>query len=208
MTENTDATQPETPDRVSSTFVPLFGDDEPVQDRSPLYTVPRPPCDACDSNHHDGLHDVCLADDEYEVCEDCLVLLKDEIDRYYWWDRLSEAHYDRAAEYLRSLDEVWCVKDNAYAGGEMWVHTPFCDAAVVNDVCEHFGFRIRWFSVVSPGDDGFDCVHDHGSCIEINLDYTNRVRDPMPLEYDIIDDVTYHDVEWLEDHHRLFGQGD
>jgi len=30
----------------------------------------------------------------------------------------------------------------------------------------------------------------------------------MPLDYDIIDDVTYHDVEWLEDKHRLFGQSD
>ena|SRR6056297_1091991 len=174
MTENTDATLPETPDRESSTFVPIFGDDKPVQDRSPLYTAPRPPCDACDSNHHDGLHDVCLADDEYEVCEDCLALLKDEIDRYYWWDRLSEAHYDRAAEYLRSLDEVWCVKDNAYAGGEMWVHTPFCDAAVVNDVCEHFGFRIRWFSVVSPGDDGSTAFTTTGRASRLTL--TTRIE--------------------------------
>jgi len=208
MTENTETNEPEQLDSESSTFIPLFGNDEYDSDRSPLYTVPRPPCDACDSNHHDGLHDVCLGDDEYEVCEDCLALLKDEIEHYYWWERLSEAHYDRAAEFLRSLDEVWCVKDNGYPGGEIWVHTPFCDAAVVNDVCEHFGFHIQWFSVVYPDDDGFDCVHDHGPCIEINLDYTNRVREPMPLDYDIIDDVTYHDVEWLEDQHKLFSQSD
>ena len=36
----------------------------------------------------------------------------------------------------------------------------------------------------------------------------SSVRGPLPLEFDIIVDVTYHDVEWLEDQHRLFEQGD
>ena len=204
MTENIDADDSQTDESDGSTFVPLYGDDECYGDCSPNATVPRPPCDGCGTNHHDGLHDVCLDDDEYRVCTDCLALLKERIERYHWWERLSEAHYDRAVAYLRSLDEVWCVKDDAYAGGELWVHTPFCDAGVVNDVCEHFGFHIRWFTITSPDDVGFECVRDHGPCIEINLCYTNRERNPLPLTYDIRDDVTYHDVDWLEDHHRLF----
>jgi hypothetical protein len=31
-------------------------------------------------------------------------------------------------------------------------------------VCDHFGFQIRWFSVVYPVDDGFECVSEHGPC--------------------------------------------
>jgi hypothetical protein len=53
-------------------------------------------------------------------------------------------------------------------------------------------------------DDGFDHISEHGPCIEINLRYANRPSTPLPLEYDIHDDVTYHEIEWLENHHRLF----
>ena len=207
MTENTDSDNCDSTDSDCFDFEPLPPSNV-LEDFEPPVTVPRPPCDACETNHHDGLHEVPLGEDTYEVCDDCLDHLVDEIERYYWWDRLTEAHYDRAAEYLRSLDEVWCVKDHAYPGGEMWVHTPYCDAAVVNDVCDHFGFRIRWFQIVEPEDGEFDCVHDHGPCLEINLDYNNRVKGPLPLEYDISDDRTYSDVEWLEDDDPLFTRDD
>ena len=191
MTENTDAS---TSDRTE------------CSDASPqcLGENTSSACDACDTTHYDELHDVCFGEAEYDVCSDCLQLLVNQVERYYWWERLTEAHYNRAAEFLRSLDEIWCVKDGAYAGGELWVHTPYCDAAVVRDVCDHFGFQIRWFSAVSPSDEGFDCVSEHGPCIEINLIYTNRISNPLPLEYDIQDDVTYHEIEWLENHHQLF----
>jgi hypothetical protein len=205
MTENTNVDDAEYNTIDSNTVVPLDGD---IEHRPPRATVPRPPCDACEINRHDGLRDVSLGDNEYGVCGHCFELLEDVLERYNWWDRLSEAHYNRAAEYLHSLDEVWCVKDNAYTGAEMWVHTPFCDAAVVNDVCNHFGFRIRWFSVVYPEEHGFDCVYDHGPCIEINLVYDNWRTKPRPLDDDIIDDSTYYDVEWLEDHHKLFNRDD
>jgi hypothetical protein len=208
MTENDDFDSDST-DSESTDWEALFDDLRPstvLEDFEPLVTVPRPPCDACDTEYHDGLTDVPLGEETYDVCESCLDHLIDVIERYYWYDRLTEAHYNRAAEYLRSLDEVWCVKDHAYPGGEMWVHTPYCDAAVVNDVCDHFGFRIRWFSIVEPDDHEFDCVHDHGPCVEINLDFPSHRGDPMPLEYDLIDDVSYHDVEWVEAHTRLFNR--
>jgi hypothetical protein len=200
MTENTDASKSDQTAHSSAYFHHIGSDNRSARQD----TNSRPACDACDTTHYVELHDICLGETEYDVCSACLQLLVDQVERYYWWDRLTEAHYNRAAAFLRSLDKIWCVKDQAYAGGELWVHTPYCDAAVVRDVCDHFGFQIRWFSVVSPGDDGFDCVSEHGPCIEINLTYTNRISNPLPLEYDIQDDVTYHEIEWLEDHHRLF----
>lgn len=204
MTENIDSDDSAYTESHGNTFVPMVE----CEERGPRRDIgPGPPCDACEIEYHEGLHDVQLDDDAYNVCEDCLAMLEDEINRYFWWELLSEAHYDRAAEYLRSPDEVWCVKADAYAGGELWVHTPFCHAGVVNDVCDHFGFRIRWFSVVVPGDPGFDCVEDHGPCIEINLEFTNRVAGPLPLEADI-GDRSYSDVEWLEPHHELFERRD
>jgi hypothetical protein len=200
MTENTDAGKSDQTECSDASPQPIDSTDcSSCRETSSILA-----CDACDTTHHDELHDVCLGETEYDVCSDCLQLLVDQVERYYWWDRLTEAHYNRAAAFLRSLDEIWCVKDGAYAGGELWIHTPYCDAAVVRDVCDHFGFQIRWFSVVYACDDGFDCVSEHGPCIEINLTYTNRPSNPLSLEYDIQDDVTYHEVEWLENHHRLF----
>lgn len=198
MTENSDAGESDQTERSSAQRI------DPDKYSACQDTSSRPACDACDTTHYDELHEICLGENEYDVCGDCLQLLVETVERYYWWERLTEGHYNRAAEFLRSLDEVWCVKDRAYAGGELWVHTPYCDAAVVRDVCDHFGFQIRWFSAVYPCDDGFDCVSEHGPCIEVNLTYTNRLSDPLPLEYDIQDDVTYHEVEWLNNHHRLF----
>lgn len=204
MTENTDASNPEQTESTSSEVsLRADGDTRVCGDADP-----RPPCDACDTTHCAELHDIRLGDEEYAVCGDCLQMLVGAVERYYWWERLTEAHFNQAVEFLRSLDEVWCVKDHAYAGGELWVHTPFCDAAVCKDVCDHYGFQIRWFSVIYPDDDGFDCVSDHGPCIEINLLFTNRTPDPLPLEYDIQEDVTYHEVEWIDDQHKLFGTND
>lgn len=97
------------------------------------------------------------------------------------------------------------MKDYAYPSGELWIHTPYFDVAVVRDVCDHFGFHIRWFTVVYPCDDGFACVLDHGPCIEINFEYSNRQSDPLPLEFDIEDDVEYNEIEWLDDRKKLFG---
>jgi hypothetical protein len=71
-------------------------------------------------------------------------------------------------------------------------------------VCDHFGFQIRWFSVVYPFDDGFECVSEHGPCVEINLTFTTHRSDPLSLEYDIQNDVTYHEIEWLDEYRRLF----
>ena len=200
MTENTDEGRSEQTECSDAPPQPI----DPTDCSSCRETSSILACDACNTTHYAELHDVSLGDSEYDVCSDCLQLLVDQVERYYWWERLTEAHYNRAAEFLRSLDEVWCVKDQAYAGGELWVHTPYCDAAVVRDVCDHFGFQIRWFSVVYPVDDGFECVSEHGPCIEINLTFTAHRSDPLPLEYDIQNDVAYHEIEWLDEYRRLY----
>ena len=201
MTERTDDSSPD----ADSTDSDDFPESVVLADYDPLVTVPRPPCDACDTERYDGRFEVSLGDDEYAVCEKCRDHLAQKIEGYWWHDPLTEAHYDRAAEFLRSLDEVWCVKDHAYPGGEMWVHTPYCDAGVVSDVCSHFGFRIRWFSIVQPGKAGeFDCLNDHGPCVEINLDFPSHENWPAPLEYDIGDDLTHYDAEYLHDDAKLF----
>lgn len=205
MIENTDASNPEQTESTSSEG-PLVGDGDTRSSYGDAN--PRPQCDACDTTHSAELDDIRLGDEEYDVCSACLQMLVDAVERYYWWERLTEAHYNQAVEFLRSLEEVWCVKGHAYAGGELWVHTPFCDAAVCKDVCDHYGFQIRWFSVIYPDDDGFGCVSDHGPCIEINLTVTSQPPDPLPLEYDIQEDVTYHEVEWIDDQHKLFDTDD
>ncbi len=202
MTENTDSNKSQKPESANSGCPNRIDQQLPSRGQGSDSSLS---CDACDTTQDDELHKISLGERAYDVCDDCLQLLIDEVEEYYWWDRLTEAHYNRAAEFLRSLDAVWCVKDQAYAGGELWVHTPYCDAAVVRDVCDHFGFQIRWFSVVYPSDDGFNCVSKHGPCIEINLTFTTHRSNPLPLAYDIQNDVTYHEIEWLEDHHCLFG---
>jgi hypothetical protein len=43
-----------------------------------------------------------------------------------------------------------------------------------------------------------------GPCIEINLTFAAHRSDPLPVEYDIQKDVTYHEIEWLDEYRCLF----
>jgi hypothetical protein len=52
--------------------------------------------------------------------------------------------------------------------------------------------------------DGFECVSEHAPRVEINLTFTTHRSGPLPLEYDIQNDVTYHEIEWLDEYRRLF----
>jgi hypothetical protein len=167
--------------------------------------VPRP-CERCEQTGYDTLDDVTIGDVSYRVCERCLADLDREVTHYYWYDRLTEAHYDRAAAFLRSREEIWCVHDDAYVAGELFVHTPYCSATVVSDVCNHYGFDIYSVRIVDPEESGFDCVAEHGRCVEFDLDYRGNA-DPLPLEYDLLDDVDHYDIEFLSDADRLPSAG-
>ena len=71
----------------------------------------------------------------------------------------------------------------------------------------HYRLVFRYcvgISVVYPFDDGSECVSEHGPCVEINLTFTAHRSDSLPLEYDIQNDVTYHEIEWLDEYRRLF----
>lgn len=170
--------------------------------RKPPVTVPRPPCDACGTEQHTGRIPIQLGAAEYAVCESCCDHLASIVEAYYWYDRFTEAHYRQAADYLRSLDEIWCVHDHAYIGGELWVHTPYCDAAVVRAVMDHFGLEIYWFSIVRPSDDpAFECVQDHGPCIEICLDFRSHRKTPRPLSASV---PQCPGTDWLDESDTIF----
>ena len=147
MTENTDSNESQKAGSANS------GCSNPTEQRSSSgceCSGASPPCDACDTTQSDKLHEISLGERAYDVCGDCLQLLVDDVEEHHWWDRLTEAHYNRAAEFLRSLDATWCVKDRAYTGGELWVHTPYCDAAVVRDVCDTLGSRFAGLALYTP----------------------------------------------------------
>lgn len=114
MTENTDPDDPQKTDS-TSTESSHFRDQHAVS----VGRGPCLPCDACDTTQYTELHEISISERTYAVCGDCRQRLVAEIEEYHWWDRLTEAHYNRAAEFLRSLDAVWCVKDQEYAGGEL-----------------------------------------------------------------------------------------
>jgi hypothetical protein len=58
--------------------------------------------------------------------------------------------------------------------------------------------------IVYPFDDCFECVSEYGPCVEINLTFTTHRWDPLPLEYNIQNDVTYHEIVCLDEYRRLF----
>lgn len=159
-------------------------------------------CAACEHEIIDDAGVVTIDETEYRVCTGCRDHLRDEIENYFWFDRITETHYEKAASYLRSLDEVWCVKDQGYPGGELWVHTPYCNAAVVGDVCDHFDLKICWFGIASAAHGiQFDCVGNHGPCVEILLTPETSPQ-PLPLAADVVH--SHSDVEWLDELDRLF----
>lgn len=163
-------------------------------------------CDKCELDRREVSDRVTLGDTTYALCRSCAQELARSVEYHRWSDRLSEAHYENAVAYLRSLDEVWCVIGDRYFAGELWVHTPYCSAAVVRDVCEHYGFQIAWFSIVSAGEHQFDCVEDHGPCIEINLDYGPTSGWPRSL--DVAEDLSVSNLDMMKDGQKLFERQD
>lgn len=154
-------------------------------------------CDSCGNTLSEpDFTSVSIGDDAWELCPTCTSRVRDGVD--IWSDKLTKEHYDKAADYLRSLDEIWCVKADAYQGGEIWVHTPYCSADVVLDVTENLGFKIRHFSLISDQSNvNFDCIKEHGACIEINLVYDSWSPSPAPVGYELGE--TYSNISWLEE---------
>ena len=161
------------------------------------------PCDRCERNDDR----VIIRTDEYEryICTDCANQIFSEIDDHYWYDRFSRGHYNIIAAFLRSLDEVWCVKDHAYEGGEMWVHTPYFDTTVVEDVITYFG-DVRHVHIERADDSCWECMDDHGDCVEINLDFGGVSVHPLPEDVlaEQLWSKSYYDVEFVDEDSKLF----
>lgn len=145
------------------------------------------------------------------ICDNCRKRIVKEIDDRYWYDRFLEEHYNIISAYLSTLDEVWCVKDNAYVGGEMWIHTGHCTAEVVRDVLEHMG-SIYSIHIKRADEDTFDCVEEHGDCVEICLDFGSSsvpIYMPSPTQLgEILYTSSYRATDHLTEDDRLFSRDD
>ena len=102
-------------------------------------------------------------------------LLYEEICFPMWYQTFTRDHYDAIVEALESLDVVGHVHTSggaAYHAGEMTVHTNYADTSFAGEFCSAFGGQIYYASVThEDGDHVFDCVKDHGTCFEMELDF-------------------------------------
>lgn len=179
------------------------------EDPTKLTVFDHGECDRCE-RHSERLK---LEIDESirYICEKCRKEILKEIDETYWHDRFHQSHYDIISAYLSSLDEIWCVKDHAYQGGEMWVHTGHCDTAVVQDILNHFG-SIYSVHIERTTDDTWDCMDDHGDCIEICINFgTDSIPlNPLPphLFAKNLYRSEYRETDYLKEKDKLFTKND
>lgn len=165
-------------------------------------------CSRCDHNNENLKLEV----DGYirYICEDCRNEILEDIDNHHWGDRFQESHYNIISGYLQALDEVWCVKDEGYPGGEMVVHTGYCNGMVVGDILDWFG-RIYNIHVKRTGEGSWDCIDEHGDCIEIHIDFAKDVpiNPPRPAIFaKILYSSTYTETDYLKDSDELFTRTD
>jgi hypothetical protein len=146
-----------------------------------------PECPACkkDIKENDSVFSFELDDKRADIHEKCAeTIWKSEIENPHWYDSFTPEHYEKAADYLRSLDcigEVITSGGKAYSFGEMYIHTNYCTTSVVQDVIDDFSGRIVSARVVRAEDENqFDCVREHGSCFEILIDFCGDgyIRNP------------------------------
>lgn len=154
-------------------------------------------CERCERDVLKSLSEVLMVGDaQYVICDGCAEDIITTTENYYWYDRYTKEHHEKAVEALESRDEVWCVQ-HWYDGGEIIVHTPYVSSAVVQDVAEHFDLNVYACGPRWEKENGFNC--DHGDCFEFFLDvHSNMV--PLP----VTEDVRFTDIEWLDDNDKQF----
>ena len=169
------------------------------------------PCHRCESQSEGELVPIESGDTVRYICEECVDHVFTGIDDSYWYDRFRRSHYDIIAAYLRSLDEIWCVHDNAYRGAEMFVHTGHCSGAVLRDALTFMG-SIYTVTVEHPDGSVWDCVDEHGPCIEFQLDFGSGSVpvdpiSPRGLAHSLVNTHRTENV-FLDDHDKLFDRED
>ena len=155
-------------------------------------------CDRCD-NESDDLQSIELID-EHILCTPCIRAIDDDIDDYYWYDRYTEEHHERAVRLLEEQDEIECVHES-YNLGEIIVHTKYVNSNVLTDVSDSFGLEIvRFHPLWEQEETEWDCIDRHGSCFEILLEYNQDSPSPMPLEFRFIE----IDSEFIDENDKQF----
>lgn len=147
-------------------------------------------------------------DEYHHLCERCIEGIEHNIENYYWYDRYTKDHHERAVEILEEQDEIRCVHD-WYEGGEIIVHTDYVSSNVVSDVAERFGLEIVTFGPQwqedneewKEHDGGWDCIIEDGSAFEILLEYNSNSPPPLPLEANF----EPIDLNFLEETDKQFG---
>lgn len=149
-----------------------------------------PECPRCetDMTDSDDTHTLSFQDKEATIHERCMESIwENNIENPIWYDTFTPEHYEKAADYLRSLDCVGEVITNGgrmYGFGEMFIHTNYATTEVVSDVIDNFNGRIVSASVATDkGDKGFDCVSEHGKCFEILIDFCTDKGSICPPHY-------------------------
>ena len=137
-----------------------------------------PECPACkeDIQESDNTVSWALNEENANIHERCAeAIWKSNIENPHWYDSFTPEHYEKAADYLRSLEcvgEVITNNGTSYGFGEMYIHTNYCTTGVVQDVVDDFNGRIVSAGVTREDyDHQFDCVSEHGTCFEILIDF-------------------------------------
>lgn len=149
-----------------------------------------PECPRCerDIKESDDTHTLNFQNKQATLHKSCMESIwENNIENPMWYDSFTPKHYEKAADYLRSLDCVGEVITNGgkmYGFGEMFIHTNYATTEVVSDVIDNFNGRIVSAKIASDEEDGgFDCVSEHGECFEILIDFCTDNGSILPPEY-------------------------
>lgn len=161
-------------------------------------------CSRCEINKAE--HTITIEDKKWEVCTHCRNEMESNIERFTWFERFNRGHYQIVSAYLQALDPIECVHDNAYEGGEMWVHTKYATTEVVGDIIEYFGV-VYAAGIERKEDSNWDCVNEKGTMFEIGLDFTKKlphnILTPRQLAIELYS-REYRETDYIDNDDKLF----
>lgn len=133
----------------------------------------------CENCGHSQGEDVDIAGETYHLCDSCVSEIHENIENE-WYDFWTDDHHEAVLEYLEARDDVWCVHGHKEVG-EYWIHTPYVNSIMIEDLNTCFDMSIYGVQLVKPEsyDGEFDCVYEHGPCIEFNIDAPTETI-PLP----------------------------
>lgn len=160
-------------------------------------------CDRCGHNKLEKSIEVVEIDDSHELCAGCRDDIEYDVEAYKWGDRYTKAHHEKAVAELEQHPKIRCVHES-YKLGEITVHTPYVNSMVIEDIRDHFSFRIVSFGPQWQNEniieDGWQCIAEDGDAFEVTLEYNQHSPPPLPLEAD----VRYIDEEFLDEGDKQF----